>query len=128
MIKVTDYLTIFFGLLFIGFGFWEHYAEKDFKYQFLFWIILGVTNIISGLINTGDYLILDSLGIKDAKFLKWDAIVKISKNQYHPTEIIFEGAKKNLIVDFYNNENIEEFKSIIKHIKFDFYEKYLIEL
>lgn len=127
-IKVTDYLNLFFGFVFIGLGLWDYKTETDFNNQNIFWIILGVTIIISGILNAGDSIVIDSLGIKDYRFLSWDSINSMRKNQHNPTEIIFESDKKNLSIDFYNISKIDEFKSIMKQIKPDIIDKYRNEI
>ena len=124
--KCIDYVYIILGLALIGISILAVKLNRNLEH-FIFWSLLGIGNILNGLLNKGEYLLLNAEGIKTRK-LKWDLITKTRLNEINNTEIIFETKTKNIIIDFYTAEKIIEFKNTVKRVSPTTYEIYLDEI
>ncbi len=123
-----NYLSIsFFGIMTL----WGvDIPIKDSRKEYLFYILLllVIISMVSLLIGSGEYLIINENGIKRDKLMKWDSITEIGRNEYSPTELWFTINNKKNIIDFYSEENINALKSIVKIKTPETYRLYLAEL
>jgi hypothetical protein len=125
--KPVDFFNFCIGLFLIGLSLSAKMVNGN-NYQFVFLLIAGVVFLINGLIQLGEYVILNTKGIKDSKLRKWDSIKKIRRNEYNQTEIIFDINNKKVSIDFYKEEKIDELKMITKRFSPVTYNLYMAEL
>ena len=131
IIKLKEFRIIAFSLsvlaaiIMIGLGYF--YLNKN-NTQFILWLLLGITWLTKGIFQMPEIVILDQVGIKGSKLMKWDEITSITRSEYIKTEIIIETSKKNQVINFYTPEKIEEFKKLVRILSPVTYDLYLSEL
>ena len=133
--KGIDYYYIIFGFELIGISILREMDNGN-ESQFVFWILLGIGHILNGVLNKGEYLLLSAEGIKRlspeginlTRILKWNLIRNIRLNEFNKTELIIETKKKNIVIDFYTADRINEFKRILERVSPGTYELYFIEI
>ena len=123
-----DYLfSIIFGFVIFGLIF-QKYRDIIQYYHFAIFILLIIISMISKLIQSGDYIIINAKGILNSKLIAWESINQIKRNEYNNYEITFYTNAKNKRIDFYCEEKINELKLKVKQYSPKVYELYLAGL
>ena len=125
--KWTDYL---FSILsgFLLFYIFYHSSKDNVQFHYFIIIILIIIAMISNLIQSGDYIIINAKGIFVSKLIDWNSINQIKRNEYNIYEITFYTNNKNKRIDFYSEEKIDELKLFVKQYSPKVYELYFAEL
>lgn len=97
-------------------------------YLFFIFLLLLIPAMISRLLLSGRFIIINEKGIKNGSVIKWDSITLIKRNKHKPTEMLIDYKNKQEIIDFYTEDKINEFKLIVNRISPDTYNLFLTEL
>jgi hypothetical protein len=133
--KGIDYYYIIFGFVLIAISILSEKNNENIG-QFLFWLLLGIGHILTGVLNKGEYLLLSPEGIKRmspegiklTRMLKWNIIKNTRLNEFNKTKIIIETKTKNIAINFYTVDKINELKRIVERLSPRTYELYFNEI